>query len=72
MLKWKKQKLISTEKLMNFNEISRKNSGYDDIKKDKKYKAQHFLQVAYFLRDILRVNETSILASAELAIFHSI
>ena len=57
---------------MNFSKISRKNRGYDDIKKDKKYKAQHFLQVAYFLRDILRVNETSILASAELAIFHSI
>ena len=57
---------------MNFSKISRKNRGYDDIKKDKKYKAQHFLQVAYFLRDILRVNETSILVFAKLAIFHSI
>ena len=57
---------------MNFSKISRKNRGYDDIKKDKKYKAQHFLQVAYFLRDILRVNETSILVFAKLAIFHFI
>ena len=45
---------------------------YDEIKSDKKNKARDFLQVAYFFKHILRVNETSILVFAELAIFHSI
>ena len=56
---------------MNFNEISRKNVTYDDIKSDKKAKLDT-LQTAYFFKLILRINETPILAFSKLAIFHSI
>ena len=60
---------------MNFNEISGKNVTYDDVESDKKSKAWHFLQTAYFLKHIFRIkvqiflNETSILALDKLAIF---
>ena len=60
---------------MNFNEISGKNVTYDDVESDKKNKAWHFLQTAYFLKRIFRIkvqiflNETSILALDKLAIF---
>ena len=40
---------------MNFNEISGKNVTYDDVESDKKNKAWHFLQTAYFLKHIFRI-----------------
>ena len=63
---------------MNFSEIFGKNVIYDDIKSDQKTKL-YSLQAVVFFKYIFRVmawisflNETSMLAFAELAILHSI
>ena len=63
---------------MNFNEISGKNVTYDDVESDKKNKAWHFLQTAYFLKHIFRIkvqiflNETSIFTFRQISNLHFI
>ena len=50
----KEEKIHLLRDLTNFNEISRKNTTYDNTKSYKKKKAQHSLQRQYFLKHNLR------------------
>ena len=55
---------------MNFNEISRKNITYDDIKSDKKKTKLETFQTAYFLKDILGVKAMIFLNGTSISVRH--